>query len=61
MNPIPIVTTPQEKAIELNQTADPTLLRTRLLGSSKRQYYPSNILISQFRSKKFVEKTSLPG
>ena len=39
MNPIPIVTTPQENAIELNQTADPTLLRTRLLGSSKIKYY----------------------
>ena len=47
-NPCPIVTTPQEKAIELNQIAGPTLLRTRLLGSSKIIYYPSSILVSQF-------------
>ena len=50
MNPIPIVTTPQENAIELNQMAGPTLLRTRLLGSSKIKYYPSSIL-ANFGSK----------
>jgi len=55
-NPIPIVTTPQENAIKLNQSADPTLLRTRLLGSSKIQYYSSSILISQFSSQNFAGK-----
>ena len=64
MNPIPIVTTPHEKAIELNKTAGPTLLRTRLLGSWKMTYYPSNILVNQFSSQSFVGnkiKTSSPG
>ena len=51
-----MVTTPQENAIELNQIADPTLLRTRLLGSSKIKYYPSSISVNQFSSQNLVGK-----